>query len=150
MKKLFKSANHHPTNVLNFTESLVSRYPALQIYAGTDSVVVGDETHFYFVIAYRYGKNGATFLYDKLVTERLASKEVRLWREVEITIDWIKWLEENDICVDVIEFDLNTDTTHVSSMFVDGAKGWANSMGYKVAVKPETQIAVKAANFLCQ
>lgn len=150
MKKDFFTPSNQRIDVILHTLNMISTHPTLKIHVGCDSVVCGNETCFYFVIAYRYGKNGASFISKKFCSANLSTKIERLWKEVEITMEWVKFLEDNDILVDVIEFDLNSNPTEFSSSLVNAAKGWAEGIGYKVLVKPDSQIAVKAANFLCQ
>jgi len=150
MKKDFFTPANQRVDIIVHTLGMISKYPTLKIYVGCDSAVKGNETCFYFVVAYRYGKNGASFVSKKFVVPNLSTKLDRLWKEVEITMEWVQFLEENDILVDVVEFDLNLDQTTVSSSLVNAAKGWAEGIGYTVKVKPDEQIAVKAANFLCQ
>ena len=150
MKKDFSRPDGQRVDVIVHTLDMISKYPTLKIYVGCDSVVCGNETCFYFVIAYRYGRNGASFISKKFCSANLSTKIERLWKEVEITMEWVKFLEDNDILVDVVEFDLNSNPTEFSSTLVKAAKGWAEGIGYNVLVKPDSQIAVKAANFLCQ
>lgn len=150
MKKDFNQPNGQRVDVIVHTLNMISTHPTLKIHVGCDSVVCGNETCFYFVIAYRYGRNGASFIYKKLCVPNLPTKLERLKKEVAITMEWIDFLEQNDILVDIVEFDLNSNPTEFSSTLVNAAKGWAEGIGYKVLVKPDSQIAVKAANFLCQ
>lgn len=150
MKKDFVHPNFQRVDVILHTLNMISTHPTLKIHVGCDSVVCGNETCFYFVIAYRYGRNGASFIYKKLCVSNLPTKLERLKKEVAITMEWIDFLEQNDILVDIVEFDLNSNPTEFSSTLVNAAKGWAEGIGYKVLVKPDSQIAVKAANFLCQ
>jgi len=150
MKKDFVHPNFQRVDVILHTLNMISTHPTLKIHVGCDSVVCGNETCFYFVIAYRYGRNGASFIYKKLCVLNLPTKLERLKKEVAITMEWIDFLEQNDILVDIVEFDLNSNPTEFSSTLVNAAKGWAEGIGYKVLVKPDSQIAVKAANFLCQ
>ena len=150
MKKDFVHPNFQRVDVILHTLNMISTHPTLKIHVGCDSVVCGNETCFYFVISYRYGRNGASFIYKKLCVSNLPTKLERLKKEVAITMEWIDFLEQNDILVDIVEFDLNSNPTEFSSTLVNAAKGWAEGIGYKVLVKPDSQIAVKAANFLCQ
>jgi predicted RNase H-related nuclease YkuK (DUF458 family) len=46
--------------------------------------------------------------------------------------------------------DYNDDESHKSNRLISAAKGWANSLGYKVNVKPNNQIATKAADHHCR
>ena len=49
-----------------------------------------------------------------------------------------------------IDMDYNEDNNFKSNKLVAATKGWANSLGYKVNVKPNIQIATKAADHHCK
>ena len=44
--------------------------------------------------------------------------------------------------------DYNVDIRFYSYNLVSAAKGWANSLGFKVNIKPYRQIATSAADYL--
>ncbi len=44
--------------------------------------------------------------------------------------------------------DYNEDNRFYSNKLVSAAKGWANSLGFKVNIKPYRQIATSAADYL--
>ena len=44
----------------------------------------------------------------------------------------------------------NSDEYHRSNKLISATKGWANSLGYKVNVKPNNQIATRAADHHCK
>ena len=46
--------------------------------------------------------------------------------------------------------DYNSDENHRSHKLISATKGWANSLGYKVNVKPNNQIATRAADHHCK
>ena len=46
--------------------------------------------------------------------------------------------------------DYNDNEAHKSYKLISAAKGWANSLGYKVNVKPQIQIATRAADYNCK
>jgi len=46
--------------------------------------------------------------------------------------------------------DYNGDENYQSHKLIAAAKGWANSLGYKVNVKPNNQIATRAADYHCK
>ena len=49
-----------------------------------------------------------------------------------------------------IDMDYNEDESYKSHKLISAAKGWANSLGYKVNVKPNNQIATRAADYHCK
>lgn len=125
------------------------------LYVGTDSAVKGSETVFVTVVAVRFGNakqqtaKGATFCYLKSKTERHKDKLIRLSDEATYTMEIVQFLEDNYIPVDVVEFDYNSDDRWASNKVI-GVTGWATGLGYAVTVKPDEQVAVKAANHLLQ
>jgi predicted RNase H-related nuclease YkuK (DUF458 family) len=45
--------------------------------------------------------------------------------------------------------DYNENEYRPSNRLVSATRGWANSLGYKVNIKPYSQIATKAADYHC-
>ncbi len=67
-----------------------------------------------------------------------------------MSIEVAEWLS-NQINVKIeIDMDYNSDEKFISNKLISAAKGWANSLGYKVNVKPNNQIATKAADHHCK
>ena len=74
----------------------------------------------------------------------------RLWHEAELSIDTAEWLKQQ-IKVNIeIDMDYNDNEAYKSNKLMSAAKGWANSLGYKVNVKPQIQIATRAADYNCK
>ena len=74
----------------------------------------------------------------------------RLWHETELSIDTAQKLK-NKIKVGIeIDMDYNDNEAYESNKLISAAKGWANSLGYKVNVKPQIQIATRAADYNCK
>lgn len=150
----------------------------LLVFIGTDSISVGGQCHYFTVVAFRYGKTGAHFIYSKskFPVVRLEGGKpdiyMKLWREATLTMEIAELLtsekvfNKEDI---VIEFDYNGLVKTLSTQLVAGAKGWAMQLGYNTLTKcgqghEEStdvifgneivtlyeQVAVKAANHLCQ
>ena len=46
--------------------------------------------------------------------------------------------------------DYNSDESFKSHKLISAAQGWANSLGYKVNIKPNNQIATRAADYHCK
>jgi predicted RNase H-related nuclease YkuK (DUF458 family) len=74
----------------------------------------------------------------------------RLWKEAELSIDTAEWLTEKVKVKVQIDLDYNKDEHHFSNKLVQSAKGWATSLGYKVNIKPDIQIATRAADHSCR
>ena len=74
----------------------------------------------------------------------------RLWKEAEMSIEVAEWLSKQINVKIQIDMDYNNDEKFISNKLISAAKGWANSLGYKVNVKPNNQIATKAADHHCK
>lgn len=152
-EKYFKNVSGQIVDVVDFCKQKAVSNTTL--YVGTDSVSLRDRTLFVTVVAVRYGtpKNrtskGVSFVYLKTYTTKHKDKLQRLRDEAVITMEIVQFLEENYIPVDIIEFDYNSDPDHVSNKVIDQI-GWAKGLGYKVTVKPDEQVAVRAADHICR
>ena len=49
-----------------------------------------------------------------------------------------------------IDLDYNENENFKSNKLVNASKGLANSLGYKVNIKPHIQIATRAADYHCK
>jgi predicted RNase H-related nuclease YkuK (DUF458 family) len=49
-----------------------------------------------------------------------------------------------------IDMDYKSDESFSSHKLISATRGWANSLGYKVNVKPDNQIATRAADYHCK
>lgn len=152
-KRYFKSVDGKTIDVVDFCREKCVHGTTL--YVGTDSVALRDRTLFVTVVAVRFGSvkdktaNGASFVYLKQYVPKHKDKLLRLRDEAVVTMDIVSFLEENFIPVDVVEFDYNSNPEHDSNKVIDQI-GWAKGLGYAVTVKPDEQVAVKAADHICR
>ena len=148
--RLFKNIKGERIDPIAHTLKILKDYPNVQIHIGSDSQNVGKKTRYATVIAYRYGSRGVHYILSKKNEVLLKNMWSRLWKEAEMSIDVAEWLT-NQISVRVeIDMDYNSDENFKSSKLISATKGWANSLGYKVNVKPNNQIATKAADYHCK
>ena len=77
-------------------------------------------------------------------------KWTRLWKETEYSIEVAEWLKEKIKVKIQIDLDYNLDEKHFSSKLVQASKGWATSLGYEVNLKPDMQVATRAADYQCR
>ena len=148
--RLFKNIKGERIDPIAHTLKILKDYPNVQIHIGSDSQNVGKKTRYATVIAYRYGSRGVHYILSKKNESLLNDMWSRLWKEAEMSIDVAEWLT-NQISVRVeIDMDYNSDENFKSSKLISATKGWANSLGYKVNVKPNNQIATKAADYHCK
>lgn len=148
--RLFKNIKGERIDPIAHTLKILKDYPNVQIHIGSDSQNVGKKTRYATVIAYRYGSRGVHYILSKKNEALLKDMWSRLWKEAEMSIDVAEWLT-NQISVRVeIDMDYNSDENFKSSKLISATKGWANSLGYKVNVKPNNQIATRAADYHCK
>jgi hypothetical protein len=148
--KVFKRVNGQTVNVVKHTLEVLRDNPTVQIHIGTDSQNEGGYTTYSTVIAYRFSRNGVHYIVSKSKEPAILDMWTRLWKEAEASIEIAEWLTKQ-INVNVqIDMDYNDDENFKSNKLISAARGWANSLGYKVNVKPDIQIATKAADYQCR
>ncbi len=148
--KLFKTISGETVNVINHTLNILRDYPNVTIHIGTDSQTKMNTTVYSTVIAYRYGNRGVHYIVHKQTLDRNNDMWSRLWREAEMSIEIAEWIKQQ-INVNIqIDMDYNEDQFCKSHVLIAATKGWANSLGYHVNVKPHIQVATRAANYHCQ
>ena len=104
----------------------------------------------FLYILYLLSFNSLHYIYHKVKVEKIKDRRTKLLKEAELSIEVAEWLTSN-VDVDVqIDMDFNENESFYSNRLVQLAKGWANSLGYKVNIKPNIQIATKAADFQCR
>ena len=147
---LFKDVHGKIIDPLNHTLKVLKNSPFSQIHIGSDSQNVGKKTIYVTAIAYRFGSRGVHYIISKKSEMIIDDIWKRLWKEAEMSIEVAEWLS-NQINVKIeIDMDYNNDEKFISNKLISAAKGWANSLGYKVNVKPHNQIATKAADHHCK
>ena len=147
---LFKNINGEIIDPLSHTLKVLKNSPYSQIHIGSDSQNVGKKTKYVTAIAYRFGSRGVHYIISKKDEIIIDDIWKRLWKEAEMSIEVAEWLS-NQINVKIErDMDYNNDEKFISNKLISAAKGWANSLGYKVNVKPHNQIATKAADHHCK
>ena len=148
--RLFKNIKGERIDPVEHTLKILRDYPTVKIHIGSDSQNIGKKTKYATVIAYRYGSRGVHYILSKKTELLIKDMWTRLWKEAEMSIDIAQWLT-NQVSIRVeIDMDYNSDENFKSSKLISATKGWANSLGYKVNVKPNNQIATKAADYHCK
>ncbi len=121
------------------------------LHIGTDSQSIGWKTQYSTVVVLRYNHKGGHILYQNNALKRISDMFTRLYKECELTLDTAQWIEANTAFkVDVVELDYNDIKGTGSNKLVSATKGWCESLGFKTNVKPETLIAIRAADYLCR
>jgi predicted RNase H-related nuclease YkuK (DUF458 family) len=147
---LFKNIKGDRIDPVDQTLEVIKNYPYAEIHIGTDSQNINKETRYTTVIAYRLGTRGVHYIFSKSSTKIIRDMWTRLWKEAEFSIDLAEWLTQKITIKVQIDMDYNGDESFQSHKLISAAKGWANSLGYKVNVKPNNQIATRAADYHCK
>ena len=148
--RLFKNIKGERIDPVEHTLKIIRDYPTVKIHIGSDSQNIGKRTKYATVIAYRYGSRGVHYILSKKTELLIKDMWTRLWKEAEMSIDIAQWLTHQVSVRVEIDMDYNSDENFKSSKLISDTKGWANSLGYKVNVKPNNQIATKAADYHCK
>lgn len=148
--KVFKKTNGIKVNVVEHTLAQLQESPTVTIHIGTDSQNIGDFSIYSTVIAYRFGNKGVHYIVHRQKIPKIIDMWTRLWKEAELSIETAEWLTQQINVKIQIDMDYNSDEDYKSNRLISAAKGWANSLGYAVNVKPNNQIATRAADYQCR
>ena len=147
---LFKNIKGDRLDPVQHTIEVLKNYPYAEIHIGTDSQNINKQTYYTTVIAYRLGTRGVHYIFNKSKRKLITDMWTRLWKEAELSIDVAEWLTQKITLKVEIDMDYNSDESFKSHKLISAAQGWANSLGYKVNIKPNNQIATRAADYHCK
>ena len=147
---LFKDISGKRIDTLAHTLNILKKNPSVEIHVGSDSQSVGKQTIYCTVIAYRFSNRGVHYVLSKTAVPLINDMWTRLWKEAELSIEVAEWISKLVPLKIEIDMDYNEDENFQSYKLISAAKGWANSLGYKVNVKPNNQIATRAADHHCK
>ncbi|MEL0201663.1 MAG: ribonuclease H-like YkuK family protein [Flavobacteriaceae bacterium] len=147
---LFKDISGKRIDTLAHTLNILKKNPSVEIHVGSDSQSVGKQTIYCTVIAYRFGNRGVHYVLSKTAVPLINDMWTRLWKEAELSIEVAEWISKLVPLKIEIDMDYNEDENFQSYKLISAAKGWANSLGYKVNVKPNNQISTRAADHHCK
>ena len=147
----FRTVDGKPVNPITYTAKMIGGDPFIEVHIGTDSQRYGQEIIYVTAIAYRYPNNGVHYIYQKNSIPPTKDNWTRLWRETELSLGIANIISENMPSIKVeIDLDYNDDEFYFSNKLVSAAKGWVTSLGYKANIKPNKQIATRAADYHCK
>ena len=146
----FRDIQGNTVDAISHTRKILSENPYVQIHVGTDSQSIAKQTRYITVIAYRFGNRGVHYILKKSGYPQIKDLWTRLWKETEKSIDVAESINSALNIRPEIDMDYNGDENFKSHKLISAAKGWANSLGYKVNVKPNNQIATRAADYHCK
>lgn len=128
-----------------FDKKLTTRYRI-----GCDSLNLKNKTvYITTIVGFHPNNRGAFIYYVKETVPLIKDTYKRLWAEVEKSIAFASRVKnEHNVEVEAIDFDLNTQEKHISSRFASSAISYANSFGFQAFCKPDTLLAVYAADYI--
>ena len=146
-KMKFTDVNGLEINPFSYTSQIIEKSPDVKIHVGTDSQSENNQTKFITAIAYRYDRRGVHYIFSKTNSPKIKNLWNRLFKETELSLSIAEKLK-NKLNISLeIDMDYNENENFFSNKLVPLAKGWANSLGYKVNIKPNEQIATSAADY---
>jgi predicted RNase H-related nuclease YkuK (DUF458 family) len=146
-----KIGGENVVDLLLYTKEILEKNPGSKIHVGCDSQSYATKTVYVTTVVFRYENRGAHVIYKREVIPRVKDLWSKLWGELNRAIDVAGYLKfEGKIDVHQIDLDYNTSPKYKSNIVLKAAVGYVESMGYNYAVKPETLIAISAANELCR
>lgn len=149
MKIFYKVDGEKIIDIVGYIRKTLDKNPDCEVHIGTDSQNHRKHTMYVIVIAFRYGTRGVHFIKHKETVSKIRDRKVRLMREAELSIMLAEWIKQK-MNVDIqIDMDYNSDPKFKSNEIIEAAAGWAKGLGYKVNLKPNNQIATKAADQYC-
>ena len=147
---VFKDINGNIIDPINHTREIIRKNPFVEVHVGTDSQSLAKMTQYITVIAYRYGNRGVHYILKKNGVPQIKDLWTRLWKETELSIDIAENIKKSLNVIPEIDLDYNENESFKSNKLVNASKGLANSLGYKVNIKPHIQIATRAADYHCK
>ena len=147
---VFKDIKGNIIDPIDHTREIIKKNPFVEVHVGTDSQSLAKMTQYITVIAYRYGNRGVHYILKKNGVPQIKDLWTRLWKETELSIDVAESIKKSLNVIPEIDLDYNENENFKSNKLVNASKGLANSLGYKVNIKPHIQIATRAADYHCK
>lgn len=146
MERWFRTEQGKLVDIVDHTLEQVNLHPNLKIYIGTDSQTHSETVVYVTAIVYRYGRNGAHYIYYKERVPKIKDQFLRLYNEGLRTIETAEIIrEEIPIAIEALEFDYANVKKTLSSPLVSVFKGYQGA-----TFKSGMMIATKAADHICR
>lgn len=138
-------------NVESYVKQYFEQNPSAQIMIGCDSQNKGSDTIYGLVLVLYIEGKGGHVLYKKNRLERIRERWMRLWKEVELSVELANYLVEQGLPkARWIDIDLNPDPRFKSNDVIRAAVGLVESMGYQARTKPFGYAATCCADRVCK
>jgi predicted RNase H-related nuclease YkuK (DUF458 family) len=150
MELKFKSlSTRKEVDLIPYVKDFLANNLDTTIYVGCDSQNERYTTYAVVIVLHNPGKGGHV-LYAKDIVNRIPDRFIRLWNEVEYSLQTAVILSENGIDPNYIDLDLNPDPKYKSNQVLRAALGYIESMGYTPRCKPEAMVASYVADAICK
>jgi predicted RNase H-related nuclease YkuK (DUF458 family) len=150
MELKFKSlSTRKEVDLIPYVKDFLANNSDTTIYVGCDSQNERYTTYAVVIVLHNPGKGGHV-LYAKDIVNRIPDRFIRLWNEVEYSLQTAVILSENGIDPNYIDLDLNPDPKYKSNQVLRAALGYIESMGYTPRCKPEAMVASYVADAICK
>lgn len=139
-------------NIVEHTFEQIRKHPNVKIYIGTDSQDKDGYSHYATCIVYRYGRNGAHFIYSRESITRIQDMFTRLYTEGVRTVETAELIrtEVPSISFEALEFDYADVAKTMSTRVVSSLKGWVKGLGMNPSFKGGEKISTKCADHVCR
>ena len=150
MELKFKSlSTRKEVDLIPYVKDFLANNSDTTIYVGCDSQNERYTTYAVVIVLHNPGKGGHV-LYTKDIVNRIPDRFIRLWNEVEYSLQTAIILSENGINPNYIDLDLNPDPKYKSNQVLRAALGYIESMCYTPRCKPEAMVASYVADAICK
>ena len=151
MELQFKSlSNGNKIDLIPYIKEFLSKNSNTTIFIGSDSQNTRSTTYAVVIVLHNPSKGGHV-LYAKNNVPRITDRFIRLWGEVEYSLQTANFLVNNGIQKPAfIDIDLNPDPKYKSNQVLRAALGYVESMGYTPRCKPEAMVATYVADAICK
>jgi hypothetical protein len=150
MELKFKSlSTRKEVDLIPYVKDFLANNSDTTIYVGCDSQNERYTTYAVVIVLHNPGKGGHV-LYTKDIVNRIPDRFIRLWNEVEYSLQTAIILSENGINPNYIDLDLNPDPKYKSNQVLRATLGYIESMGYTPRCKPEAMVASYVADAICK
>jgi len=109
-------------------------------------------TNYVTTIVFHLGDSGCHVIYTKEKVDKIPVEEywTRLWGETERSVEVALYLRAQEIEINTIGLDFNSDPNRKSNKLVKASIGYVESFGFKARIKPDILPAISAADGLAR
>lgn len=149
--KFKKLGDGKEINIVDYVREFLAENTQSELFIGCDSHNTGAWTHYATVVVLHEPSKGGHVLYARRKFSRINDKFMRLFREVEFSVEIAETLRIAGVRKPkYIDVDLNPDPKFQSNTVLRAALGFVSSMGYIPRCKPDAVMASRVADSICK